>query len=140
MTAEEENSGFLSDSAYPGGLSPYFLSPPLPSPPFHSHSPAEEMPARAAYPLSLSHWDHAAALGLRDGPLGKGNTPTTQSAVCSLPTEPVLAKLIAPSVSSCLIFKSSWALEECSSFHTHMLHFEVHDIKLNDVLVERPVA
>lgn len=89
------------------------------------------MPARAAYPLSLTRWDHTAALGFTDGPLGKGNTPTTQFAVCSLPTEPVLAKLIVLSVSSCLIFKSSWALEERSSFRTQMPRFEVHDVKLN---------
>lgn len=96
--AEEENSGFLSVCAYTRGLSTYFLSPPLSSLLICPHwsgwnLPAGEMPNQVMPPVTLCHWAHTAAIGLRGGLRGKGNTPTTQFAVCSLPTEPVLAKL-----------------------------------------------
>lgn len=44
------------------------------------HSPADEMPTRDVSPLYLSHWDHTAALGLRDGLWGKA----THQPVCCL--------------------------------------------------------
>lgn len=96
--AEKENSGLLSVCAYPRSLSTYFLSPSLSSLFIHPHwsswnSPAGETSDQDMTPVALCHWDHTATLGLRGGLWGKGNTPTTQFAVCSLPTEPVLTKL-----------------------------------------------
>lgn len=51
------------------------------------HSPADEMPTRDVSPLSLSHWEHTAALGLSDGFQGKSSATATPFTVCSLPIQ-----------------------------------------------------
>lgn len=68
---------------------------------------------------------------------GKATHPLIHFAPCSLLTQPVLAKLMAMSLSFCLLFRGPWAPEKCSRFLTHMPYSEVYDNKPVAVLVER---